>query len=228
MMDGRRWSEGLHQAVEAKEGVQIMPENQTLASITFQNYFRMYPKLGGMTGTAATEAAEFFDIYKLNVVEIPTNVPVQRKDVDDEFYKNGEDKYKAIVKSVREAHLRSLPARTGLLFPPLGAALGLPPRARPTQPLPDTLLQQSSLPVAPRSRPRPPAVAPSRASTYAALLPPPLPNIEAQNEVPGHCAAGEAKLVPGLGGCRGPDSEGRPGGLLLQAGWAGQEAEPVA
>ena len=76
MMDGRRWSNGLHQAVEAKEGVRIEPENQTMASITFQNYFRMYPKLGGMTGTAATEAAEFYDIYKMNVVTIPTNVPV--------------------------------------------------------------------------------------------------------------------------------------------------------
>jgi preprotein translocase subunit SecA len=113
MMDGRRWSEGLHQAVEAKEGVQIMPENQTLASITFQNYFRMYPKLGGMTGTAATEAAEFFDIYKLNVVEIPTNVGVLRTDVDDEFYKNAEDKYKAIVKSVREAQGRGQPVLVG-------------------------------------------------------------------------------------------------------------------
>ena len=79
MMDGRRWSDGLHQAVEAKEGVQIEPENQTLASITFQNYFRMYPKLSGMTGTAATEAPEFFDIYRMNVVSIPTNVPVQRQ-----------------------------------------------------------------------------------------------------------------------------------------------------
>ena len=78
MMDGRRWSDGLHQAVEAKEGVEIEPENQTLASITFQNYFRMYPKLSGMTGTAMTEAPEFFDIYKMNVVSIPTNVEVQR------------------------------------------------------------------------------------------------------------------------------------------------------
>ena len=76
-MDGRRWSNGLHQAVEAKEGVEIQPENQTMASITFQNYFRMYPKLSGMTGTAATEASEFWDIYKFNVVEIPTNVPIQ-------------------------------------------------------------------------------------------------------------------------------------------------------
>jgi preprotein translocase subunit SecA len=113
MMDGRRWSDGLHQAVEAKEGVQIQPENQTLASVTFQNYFRMYPKLGGMTGTAATEASEFFDIYKLNVVEIPTNQPVQRKDVDDEFYKDAEQKYKAIVKTIREATARNQPILVG-------------------------------------------------------------------------------------------------------------------
>ena len=113
MMDGRRWAEGLHQAVEAKEGVDIMPENQTLASITFQNYFRLYPKLGGMTGTAATEAAEFFDIYKLNVVEIPTNLPVLRKDVDDEFYKNADEKFKAIVKTIREAKERGQPILVG-------------------------------------------------------------------------------------------------------------------
>ncbi len=113
MMDGRRWSDGLHQAVEAKEGVDIAPENQTLASITFQNYFRMYPKLGGMTGTAATEAAEFFDIYKLNVVEIPTNLPVRREDVDDEFYKNAEEKYKAIVKTIREATAKGQPILVG-------------------------------------------------------------------------------------------------------------------
>ncbi len=101
MMDGRRWSDGLHQAVEAKEGVAIEPENQTMASITFQNYFRMYPKLSGMTGTAATEAAEFFDIYKMNVVTIPTNVPVQRVDEEDEFYKNTQDKFGAIAKKIK-------------------------------------------------------------------------------------------------------------------------------
>ena len=100
MMDGRRWSEGLHQAVEAKEGVVIEPENQTMASITFQNYFRMYPKLSGMTGTAATEAAEFYDIYKMNVVSIPTNVPVKRVDEEDEFYKNTADKFAAIAKKI--------------------------------------------------------------------------------------------------------------------------------
>ncbi len=101
MMDGRRWSDGLHQAAEAKEGVEIEPENQTLASITFQNFFRMYPKLSGMTGTAATEAAEFFDIYKMNVVSIPTNVPVRRIDEEDEFYKDTRDKFAAIAKRVK-------------------------------------------------------------------------------------------------------------------------------
>ncbi|MES3092747.1 preprotein translocase subunit SecA [Sphingomonas aerolata] len=101
MMDGRRWSDGLHQAVEAKEGVQIEPENQTMASITFQNYFRMYPKIGGMTGTAATEAAEFYDIYKINVVSIPTNVTVKRVDEEDEFYKDTKDKFAAIAKKIK-------------------------------------------------------------------------------------------------------------------------------
>jgi len=101
MMDGRRWSDGLHQAVEAKEGVTIEPENQTMASVTFQNYFRMYPKLAGMTGTAATEAAEFYDIYKMNVVTIPTNVPVKRVDEEDEFYKDTQDKFQAIAKKIR-------------------------------------------------------------------------------------------------------------------------------
>jgi len=101
MMEGRRWSDGLHQAVEAKEGVAIEPENQTLASITFQNYFRMYPKLAGMTGTAMTEAPEFFDIYKMNVVSIPTNVSVQRKDEDDVFYKTMPEKFAAIAEELK-------------------------------------------------------------------------------------------------------------------------------
>jgi preprotein translocase subunit SecA len=113
MMDGRRWSNGLHQAVEAKEGVKIEPENQTMASITFQNYFRMYPKLAGMTGTAATEAAEFFDIYKMNVVTIPTNVPVQRIDEEDEFYKNTLDKFAAIAKLIRERSESGQPVLVG-------------------------------------------------------------------------------------------------------------------
>ncbi len=113
MMDGRRWSNGLHQAVEAKEGVKIEPENQTMASITFQNYFRMYPKLSGMTGTAATEAAEFWDIYKVGVVEIPTNLPVQRIDDQDEFYKNTMDKFQAIAKTIKEHNEKGQPILVG-------------------------------------------------------------------------------------------------------------------
>jgi len=113
MMDGRRWSDGLHQAVEAKEGVNIEPENQTLASITFQNYFRMYPKLGGMTGTAATEAPEFFDIYKMNVVTIPTNLPVQRVDEEDEFYKTLDEKFRAIAKRIKEHAAKGQPVLVG-------------------------------------------------------------------------------------------------------------------
>jgi preprotein translocase subunit SecA len=113
MMDGRRWSDGLHQAVEAKEGVNIEPENQTLASITFQNYFRMYPKLSGMTGTAMTEAPEFFDIYKMNVVAIPTNVPVQRNDQDDEFYKTMPEKFAAIAKEIKEKQEIGQPVLVG-------------------------------------------------------------------------------------------------------------------
>ena len=113
MMDGRRWSDGLHQAVEAKEGVQIEPENQTLASITFQNYFRMYPKLSGMTGTAMTEAPEFFDIYRMNVVSIPTNVPVKRLDEDDEFYKNMTDKFAAIATEIKKRQDMGQPVLVG-------------------------------------------------------------------------------------------------------------------
>ena len=113
MMDGRRWSNGLHQAVEAKEGVKIEPENQTMASITFQNYFRMYPKLSGMTGTAATEAPEFWDIYKVGVVEIPTNLPVQRIDEEDEFYKNTMDKFQAIAKTIKEHNQKGQPILVG-------------------------------------------------------------------------------------------------------------------
>ncbi|MEO6582519.1 MAG: DEAD/DEAH box helicase, partial [Sphingomicrobium sp.] len=113
MMDGRRWSDGLHQAVEAKEGVNIEPENQTLASITFQNYFRMYPKLSGMTGTALTEAPEFFDIYRMNVVSIPTNVDVSRIDDDDEFYKNITDKFAAIAKEIKTRQDKGQPVLVG-------------------------------------------------------------------------------------------------------------------
>ena len=113
MMDGRRWSDGLHQAVEAKEGVEIEPENQTLASITFQNYFRMYGKLSGMTGTAATEAAEFFEIYKMNVVSIPTNRPIDRTDHEDTFYKSMTDKFAGIATTIREHSERGQPVLVG-------------------------------------------------------------------------------------------------------------------
>src|SRR5436190_14543932 len=113
MMDGRRWSDGLQQAVEAKEGVAIEPENQTLASITFQNYFRMYPKLSGMTGTAMTEAPEFFDIYKMNVVAIPTNVAVLRKDEDDVFYKTITEKFGAIAKEIKTRQEKGQPVLVG-------------------------------------------------------------------------------------------------------------------
>jgi len=113
MMPGRRYSEGLHQALEAKEAVAIQPENQTLASITFQNYFRLYSKLAGMTGTAMTEAAEFMDIYKLEVVDVPTNLPVARVDEDDEVYRTGEEKYRAIVTLIRECRERRQPVLVG-------------------------------------------------------------------------------------------------------------------
>jgi preprotein translocase subunit SecA len=113
MMDGRRFSEGLHQALEAKEHVTIQNENQTLASITFQNLFRMYPKLAGMTGTAMTEAGEFHEIYALEVVEIPTNQPVTRKDHDDEVYRTAEEKYDAIVTLIEECRARMQPALVG-------------------------------------------------------------------------------------------------------------------
>ncbi|MBB3066339.1 preprotein translocase subunit SecA [Limibacillus halophilus] len=113
MMEGRRFSEGLHQALEAKEGVTIQKENQTLASITFQNYFRLYPKLGGMTGTAMTEAEEFQEIYKLEVVEMPTNVPVVRKDNDDEVYRTAREKHEAIIKLIGECQKRQQPVLVG-------------------------------------------------------------------------------------------------------------------
>jgi preprotein translocase subunit SecA len=113
MMEGRRYSEGLHQALEAKEDVQVQPENVTLASITFQNYFRLYDKLAGMTGTAMTEAAEFLDIYKLDVLEIPTNVPVARKDADDEVYRTEDEKNEAIIKLIMECRERGQPVLVG-------------------------------------------------------------------------------------------------------------------
>ncbi|QDH13774.1 preprotein translocase subunit SecA [Formicincola oecophyllae] len=113
MMDGRRYSDGLHQALEAKEGVEIQQENQTLASITFQNYFRLYPKLAGMTGTAMTEADEFMEIYDLTPVAIPTNLPVKRQDTDDEVYLNEGDKFNAVANLVKEINAKGQPVLVG-------------------------------------------------------------------------------------------------------------------
>ena len=112
MMPGRRYSEGLHQALEAKEHQPIQPENQTLASITFQNYFRMYEKLAGMTGTALTEADEFIDIYNLEVVEVPTNMPMIRDDQDDEVYRTAAEKYRAIIALIEDCKV-TRPAGAG-------------------------------------------------------------------------------------------------------------------
>src|SRR3546814_3172526 len=105
MMPGRRWSDGLHQAIEAKENAKIQQENQTLASITFQNYFRLYNKLSGMTGTADTEAFEFQSIYELEVVVIPTNRPMQRKDHGDLVFMNSQDKFNAVIDQIGRAHV---------------------------------------------------------------------------------------------------------------------------
>jgi preprotein translocase subunit SecA len=113
MMPGRRYSEGLHQALEAKEHVKIQPENQTLASITFQNYFRMYDKLGRHDRHGATEAEEFGNIYGLDVVEVPTNLPDPRIDEDDEVYRTFEEKYKAIIAEINEAQKRGQPVLVG-------------------------------------------------------------------------------------------------------------------
>ena len=115
MMEGRRYSDGLHQAIEAKECVEIEKENQTLASITFQNFFRMYKKLSGMTGTAATEAQELYEIYNLETVVIPTNVPVARKDLDDEVYRTEWEKYIAIIRLIKECHARQQPVLVGTI-----------------------------------------------------------------------------------------------------------------
>ncbi len=113
MMEGRRYSEGLHQALEAKEYVTIQQENQTLASITFQNYFRLYPKLAGMTGTAMTEADEFAEIYKLEVVEIPTNLPCIRDDQDDEVYRSAREKYEAVARLIEDRRAHGQPVLVG-------------------------------------------------------------------------------------------------------------------
>ncbi|HEX6024403.1 MAG TPA: preprotein translocase subunit SecA [Solirubrobacter sp.] len=115
ILDGRRWSEGLHQAIEAKEGVRIREENQTLATITLQNYFRMYDKLAGMSGTALTEATEFMKIYKVGVVEIPTNKPMVRKDQNDQIYKTKEGKWRAVVREIQARHDKGQPVLVGTI-----------------------------------------------------------------------------------------------------------------
>ncbi|NHN86565.1 preprotein translocase subunit SecA [Acetobacter musti] len=130
MMDGRRYSDGLHQALEAKEHVEVQQENQTLASITFQNYFRLYPKLSGMTGTAMTEADEFAEIYKLDVIEIPTNLPVARKDEDDEIYLNEEQKFTAVGNLVEEIHETGQPILVGTTSVEKSEALSATLKAR--------------------------------------------------------------------------------------------------
>ncbi|NBV93318.1 MAG: preprotein translocase subunit SecA, partial [Proteobacteria bacterium] len=113
IMEGRRYSDGLHQAIEAKEGVQIQNENQTLASITFQNYFRLYEKLSGMTGTAMTESEEFYEIYKLDVVELPTNRPMVRKDFNDKIFRTEKEKFNAIIKQIVSANEKKQPVLIG-------------------------------------------------------------------------------------------------------------------
>src|SRR5205823_2909572 len=115
ILEGRRWSEGLHQAVEAKEGVRVQEENQTLATITLQNYFRMYDKLAGMTGTALTEATEFMKIYELPVIEVPTNMPMIRRDYNDQVYKTKDGKWNAVLREIEERHERGQPVLVGTI-----------------------------------------------------------------------------------------------------------------
>ncbi|MGH2880240.1 MAG: preprotein translocase subunit SecA [Solirubrobacteraceae bacterium] len=124
ILDGRRWSEGLHQAVEAKEGVRVQEENQTLATITYQNYFRLYDKLSGMTGTALTEATEFMKIYELPVVQIPTNMPMVRADRNDQVYKTKEGKWTAVVKEIAERHANGQPVLVGTISVEVSELLG--------------------------------------------------------------------------------------------------------
>ena len=124
ILDGRRWSEGLHQAVEAKEGVRVQEENQTLATITLQNYFRMYDKLAGMTGTALTEATEFMKIYKLPVVQVPTNRPMVRKDENDQVFKTKDGKWRAVVRELEARHAAGQPVLVGTISVEVSELLG--------------------------------------------------------------------------------------------------------
>src|ERR671911_653214 len=124
ILDGRRWSEGLHQAVEAKEGVRVQEENQTLATVTLQNYFRMYKKLAGMTGTALTEANEFMKIYKLPVVQVPTNRPMVRKDQNDQVFKTKDGKWAAVVREIEDRHQAGQPVLVGTISVEVSEYLG--------------------------------------------------------------------------------------------------------
>ena len=124
ILEGRRWSEGLHQAIEAKEGVRLTEENQTMASVTYQNYFRLYDKLSGMTGTALTEATEFMKIYDLSVVQVPTNRPMVRKDRNDQVYKTKEGKWSAVVEEIAERHAKGQPVLVGTISVEVSELLG--------------------------------------------------------------------------------------------------------
>src|SRR3712207_5128110 len=124
ILDGRRWSEGLHQAVEAKEGVRVQEENQTLATVTLQNYFRMYDKLAGMTGTALTEATEFMKIYKLPVVQVPTNRPMVRRDENDQVFKTKDGKWRAVAREIEVRHAQGQPVLVGTISVEVSELLG--------------------------------------------------------------------------------------------------------
>src|SRR5262249_22524589 len=124
ILEGRRWSEGLHQAIEAKEGVRLTEENQTMATITYQNYFRLYQKLAGMTGTAVTEATEFMKIYELGVVQIPTNREMVRNDRNDQVFKSKEGKWAAVVDEVAERHEQGQPVLVGTISVEVSELLG--------------------------------------------------------------------------------------------------------
>ena len=180
ILEGRRWSEGLHQAVEAKEGVRVQEENQTLATITLQNYFRMYDKLAGMTGTALTEATEFMKIYKLPVVQIPTNRPMVRDDRNDQVYKTKDGKWTAVVREIEERHERR-PAgarrhdlRRGLRAALRAAAQARASRTRCSTPSPSTpsaRARSSPRPASP-ARSRSPPTWPAAASTSSSAATP--------------------------------------------------------
>ena len=180
ILDGRRWSEGLHQAVEAKEGVRVQEENQTLATITLQNYFRMYDKLAGMTGTALTEANEFMKIYKLPVVEIPTNRPMVRADRNDQIFKTKDGKWAAVAREIAERHEAGQPVLVGTISVEVSEVLVRPrcasaaSRTRCSTPSPSTpsaRARSSPRPAAP-ARSRSPPTWPAAASTSSSAATP--------------------------------------------------------